>query len=284
MTIAACYLCPEGVVLGSDSTATFPPASGQASGSHFNHTQKLFEIGDGGSLGLVTWGAGGVGATSYRTLLARLGDQFAGTHPSSVLDATWRWSTLVWSEYAAFFAPMRQRAQDLVAKGNRSPDEDKELNDLIAQTVVGFCIGGCCGPMRTPEAFEVWLFPQETAPPTPRAIPMGVPKFWGWSNLIERLSFGMDYPLFTKILNSGKWNGTPDELRNLVVQNKLAPAGILPIREAIDWVYSSIYTTIKGFKFSLLEPVCGGPIEIAAITTDRKFRWVHHKSLASAIS
>jgi hypothetical protein len=57
----------------------------------------------------------------------------------------------------------------------------------------------------------------------------------------------------------------------------------LPIREAIDWVYASIYPSIKTMKFSHLAPVCGGPVEIAVITTDRPFRWVRHKKLDAAI-
>ena len=42
MTIAACYLSPEGVVFGADSTTTIGD-------HHFNFGQKIFELGDGGS-------------------------------------------------------------------------------------------------------------------------------------------------------------------------------------------------------------------------------------------
>jgi hypothetical protein len=57
----------------------------------------------------------------------------------------------------------------------------------------------------------------------------------------------------------------------------------LPIREAIDWIHASIHTTIKALKFSHLPPVCGGPVEVAVITTDRFFRWVRHKRFDSAL-
>jgi hypothetical protein len=57
----------------------------------------------------------------------------------------------------------------------------------------------------------------------------------------------------------------------------------LPIREAIDWLHASIYTTIKTMKFSHMTSVCGGSVEIAVITTDRRFRWVRHKGFDSAI-
>ncbi len=57
----------------------------------------------------------------------------------------------------------------------------------------------------------------------------------------------------------------------------------LPIREAIDFVHASIYSTIRALKFSRYEQTCGGPIEIAVITSDRRFRWVRHKRMDEAI-
>ena len=93
----------------------------------------------------------------------------------------------------------------------------------------------------------------------------------------------MDPDLFDRILRSGKWTGTPEELFGLVEQGRLGLPRHLPLREAIDWVHASIYTTIKAMKFSHLAHVCGGPIEVAVITSDRRFRWVCHKRLDEAI-
>jgi hypothetical protein len=94
----------------------------------------------------------------------------------------------------------------------------------------------------------------------------------------------MDQSLFDKVLASGKWIGTPDELFEIVRTGALGQPQNLPLREAIDWTYATVYTTIKGMKFSHLAPVCGGPIEVAVVTTDRPFRWVRHKRLGEAIS
>ncbi len=86
-----------------------------------------------------------------------------------------------------------------------------------------------------------------------------------------------------RIFQSTKWTGSEKDLLDLVQASCLGQPRDLPIREAIDWVHASIYTTIKMLKFSHIAPVCGGPVEIAAITTDRKFRWVRHKSFDAAI-
>ena len=43
------------------------------------------------------------------------------------------------------------------------------------------------------------------------------------------------------------------------------------------------HITVKAFKFRRAHKVCGGPIEIGFVTTDRPFRWASHKSFGSAI-
>jgi hypothetical protein len=55
MTIAACYRCTEGIVLGSDSTTTYFVGTPQ-NPRHFNCAQKVFEIGENSTLGIVTCG------------------------------------------------------------------------------------------------------------------------------------------------------------------------------------------------------------------------------------
>jgi hypothetical protein len=63
LTIAACYLSPEGVVLGADSTASTMVDPG---GFHyFNFSQKLFEIGEDSTL--ATWKLGILGSTQHDT-------------------------------------------------------------------------------------------------------------------------------------------------------------------------------------------------------------------------
>ena len=97
MTIASCYLSPEGVVFGSDSTTTV--TSSRADDHYFDFGQKIFEIGNDSTLGIVTWGLGGFPHTSYRTLYAELADDFSGVAPASVEDAAKRWAAKFYSVY-----------------------------------------------------------------------------------------------------------------------------------------------------------------------------------------
>lgn len=288
MTIAACYLSAEGVVFGADSATTMfvrgvgPGATG--SEHYYNYAQKVFQIGENSTLGVTMWGLGTLGTVSYRTLVGQFADSLVSTGAQSIGEVADRWNQFLWSRYSQTLAPILQQAQQLAGQATPTAEEERELESLIQFFSVGFCLGGYLMHDRTPSAFVVSCSPTLTAPAPIEPVPMGSARFWGCPNLIDRLIFGLDWGLLTDILRSGKWSGTQDELMALVAPHCLGQPQDLPIREAIDWVYASIYTTIKTMKFSHVSPVCGGPVEIAVITTDRLFRWVRHKRFDAAIA
>jgi hypothetical protein len=289
LTIASCYLSPEGVVLGADSTSTYTLIDGN---HYFNHAQKIFEIGENSTIGLVTWGLGGLIDKSYRTLVAQLNDDLVENPPSAVEEVANRWIDMFWDAYNA--APLISNAlnqlRNLDAKKPFHPNElgdpsyrteveEREYVNLRNGLVVGFCIGGYVLPKRDPLAYEVVVDPIAGKP---KAVSVIGNKFWGAPNMINRLLFGCDDPLLNAILTSGHWTGTDADLISIVNQHALTHP-VLPIREAIDFVHSCIFSTIKALKFSNFSQICGGPIEIGLITTDRRFRWVRHKPWDTAI-
>lgn len=288
MTIAACFVCPEGVVFGADSTTTIPGSESDFN-LHYDFTQKLFEVGENGNLGVVTWGLGSFSEISYRTLIASFAQEMEGYPPLSVQESAHRWAQKIWpiyrDKYESIIEEFRRFSGRVTAGDQISPEENKIMARLHSNYSVGFCIGGICQRTLEPKAFEILISPDLGGTPDPTELISGYPRFWGWPNLMNRLRWGMDDPLFGRIMDSGKWTGTESELVEIVAIGEISPPGVLvPIRDAIDWVYSSIFTTIKGIKFSKWDHVCGGPIEIAVLTTDRKFRWVRHKGLDAAIT
>ncbi|MGC3982800.1 MAG: hypothetical protein QM808_16235 [Steroidobacteraceae bacterium] len=294
MTIAACYVSPEGVVLGADSTASavLQGAPGITTFHYFNHNQKVFQIGETGSLGVVTWGLGGLGNISHRTLIAQLSDDLSAKPAADLLEVGNRWASLFWASYSAQiqapgidFLTLQQKLPfdpNGNAPNTRTKEEEQRFQSLSRDLVVGFCIGGYVLPNRTPGACIVTFDPTLTAPPAPKEIAVHTIQWFGVPNLILRLINGCDIQIRETILNSGKWSGTAPDLDALLGQFRLSHS-MLPIRDAINFVYTSIYSTIKAMKFSSLPQVCGGPIELAVITSDRAFRWVRHKTWDSAI-
>jgi hypothetical protein len=229
------------------------------------------------------WGLGNLAVSSYRTLIARFSDALVAQAAPTMADVADRWNTFFWTAYSTEFAQVLQRVQQLIAQATRTPDEEAELFQLRQSFSGGFCVGGHLLHDRTPQAFETQYGPDLTAPAPVQPLQVGTPRFWGVPNLMERLLYGVDYGVVEAILQSGKWTGSQDDLFALVQPFFLGQPLHLPIREAIDWIHAAINTTIKAMKFSHLPPVCGGPVEVALITTDRRFRWVRHKRLDSAL-
>jgi hypothetical protein len=115
VTIAACYLSPEGLVLGADSTSTYANPDGH---HYFNHGQKLFEVGESSSLGIVTWGLGGLAVSSYRMLIAQLADALKAQPAISVAEVAQRWCDHFWPVYSGspFLVSLFKRRDELGKK------------------------------------------------------------------------------------------------------------------------------------------------------------------------
>lgn len=284
MTIAACYVSDEGVVLGADSTSTysfFPSGLTR----HLDNAQKIFEIGEmGSSLGIVTWGRGGLPDLSYRQMVAELSDELLNRPPVSVQEAAERFRDRFWHEYSTRLSTDITAFQTLRAKPTKTVDEEKELSQQYRNLFVGFCLGGHVENIRRPASYVLVFGPDLAIPLPVQEIPRNQPIFWGVPNLIRRLLYAIDEDVFKKIRGSPHWTGTEADLLALIQPNILSIPIAVPLRDAIDWIYSSIFITIKALKFSAEPPVCGGPIEVAVVSADRRFRWVCHKGLDQALS
>ncbi len=164
----------------------------------------------------------------------------------------------------------------------RTEAEEREFAQLRWGMFVGFCVGGYIEPDRTAAAY-VLAFDPLGSKPVPVAMPMNSAGFWGAPNMIHRLMHGVDPTIRTDLMASGKWAGSESELDTILGRQALQHP-ILPLRDAIDFVHACIYSTIKAFKFSNLSQICGGPIELAVIRSDRQFQWVRHKPWDAALA
>ena len=280
--------------MGADSTSSVAISAGPGMiGFHYlNHNQKLFELGEESTVGVVTWGLGSLTKASHRTLLGLLADNIQSSPPTNVKEIADRWAAQFWNSYTTDPLVVQCRAINNKQPHNPSnptdpttwtEEEEKNLPNLKRNLLVGFFIAGYWLPDRTPTGFEVKFDPISSAKPSPKPIPYGSCTYGGAPNMIKRLVFGADENLKNAIINSGKWTGNAADVDALLNQFILSVPN-LPMRDVIDFVHSCIHSTIKAFKFSNLFQVCGGPIEIAVITSDRRFRWVRHKQWDSAIT
>jgi hypothetical protein len=114
MTIAACYVSNEGVILGADSTATIqvPAPNGTWIPHHYSFAQKVFEFGEQSTVGLVMWGQISLTSSSYRTLIAEVAENTVVSMDALVA----LWASRVWIAYNSAYAPPIKMARDLAAK------------------------------------------------------------------------------------------------------------------------------------------------------------------------
>jgi hypothetical protein len=153
-------------------------------------------------------------------------------------------------------------------------------------------LGGWDPDTHLPECYHIYF--DDTKEPSVRPFSIGEASFFGCPEFFSRVFHGFDNKLPAFLLNELKnrsvqaKEGDLDVVFNEAFTAAVAPlraAGFrdLPIREAIDCIYTYLHITIKAFKFRYGPPICGGPIEIAFISTDRTFRWVLHKDFDRAI-
>jgi hypothetical protein len=258
MTIAASYLTSEGVVFGADSATSVSLRGVPGVLQVFNHAQKIFEVGPPGQgrMALVTWGAGSASQVSHRTIAARLSDKI--TNETSVENAA-------------------EILKQLVGESGTSDE-------------FGYFLGGTDLPSRTSACYQLLFKPGHVEQSQQK---VGQGKFEGAPELFHRAYHGCDPEFLRHVfatLKSRVGDRVPEleEIFNQAIHSaldKIPHGGFpdLPIREAIDFVHMYLHLTIKGIKFRFGPPACGGPIEIAFISTDRPFRWVRHKSFDTAI-
>ena len=250
--------------MGADSTSSLSPAPGRF--HFFNHNQKIFEIGEKSTLAILTWGLGGLGEVSYRTLIADLAHELAET-PAATVRVASRWIQRAWPVYATTQAGVLAELKALAARpphdpkatpatpNARSKDEENVFQNAKLHWFVGFCIGGYLLPDRKPGAYHITFDPLVDEPGV-EELPPG--DWWfATPNVIDRLMKGADHVLRHDILASPHWTGSKADLDKLLSQHQWQHP-ILPIRDAIDYVHTGIFSTIKAMKFSSFNQICGG--------------------------
>jgi hypothetical protein len=202
MTLASCLVLPEGGIFGVDSTASTDLTYGY---HYLNYNQKLFEVGEDSTFGILTWGLSYFRDVSYRTLIGYLADEFSEAFPSSVFVAANQWMIKAWGAYQEAFKDEIAECRELEKKqqesaqkvsDDRSVEDDRRYLELKDDIAVGFCLGGYCPPDRTPHAFSFEFDPTLRSPPSPK--PVVGELFEGQRKFVKRIDEGIDLNLREK--------------------------------------------------------------------------------------
>lgn len=265
--------------MGADSTSTRSTPDG--SQRYLDNEQKVFEVGEHSALAVVTWGLGAIGAVSHRTHVARLADDLTAIAPKTVEEAAIRFANQLWSDYDKTFRADIDKLKATLGDPASDPPDRAKAQAVLENLAFGFCIGGRVTADRTPQAYEIWI--SADLPSAPAPIPVTGMKVWG-ANLFAFRALGLATNAAKDIIATGKWGGSVDELERAMRAGATPISPMMPLRETLDAVNCLLQMTVKLMKYTGLPPTCGGPIELATVTSDRHFRWVRHKRLSAALS
>jgi len=272
VTIAVVGNFTEGVIFAVDSAVS---AVNEATGAvlHvFENGQKIYHIGKDrdcldSPYGAMLFGSASFSRTSWRNVFADFCNRY---NPAA-----------------------QESAQDVVVEfveylRNLEPSEEKRPNGGVF--LAGY--GPSDSTVRCFKIDEHNLSSEET--------PIRVLSFDGIADIVQKHVFGMALrtrnalekafgDVMVDVLEKGgeqKQIPVAKMVVDILQENGplCLPEMTMPLRDAIDYMHFLVYSTIKHFKFAPGAPICGGAVEIAAITRDRGFRRIRTKPLDSAIT
>lgn len=269
MSIVLVVKVSEGLVLAADSASTLHGRVQRPQGvqAHilktYYNARKLLQIGNF-PIGVLTWGQAYVGP---RTVESHIREW---EH-----NRKWQSREQYKEEYDNPFA-VRDAAQGLLTHLRQACEEvyGDDQHPVLGVLVAGYSEG---------EFFpDVWRFilPVDDEVVNQRPDVEGKPDFgaswFGVTEPIVRLHFGRDEAAIKSI--SETFNIPENDIRETLrpLQYKI-PFAMMPLQDAIEYANYMLNVVIGRYRFVVGPELCGGEIDIAAIT-QREFTWVSRKS------
>lgn len=272
MSVGIVVKASEGLVLGADSAATLrgrlegPEGVQEGIVKTFLNAKKLLQIGDF-PIGLFTWGQAFIALRTVESLVRE-----------------WEYKNN-WG------------SQELYQEYNDDPYQVKTCAEGIYRHLTTFCdevfadqpeqprpgLGVVVGGYSERAFFpEIWGFvlPNDKEVHNQRPDKNGNPTFganwYGATEAIVRLHFGCDERV-NRIISEKFGIPAQDVRAALTGLQYQVPFAVMPLQDAIDYAYHMLSVAVGRYRFVIGPELCGGEIEIAAITQN-EFKWISQKS------
>lgn len=246
MTIVTCVKVRDGLVLGTDSMAHIQ--RGGEFGRAFTHATKLFQINDL-PIGVMSYGLGNVGHRSIETLIREFEKTLRASQNS------------VNSVANALFKFMKKHYDALTENSG-----DVENLPRLGIAVAGYGPGAVFAEQRQ---FEL---PHDEAPNTPLASEEFGATWWGVAAPFFRLSMGYGPLVRIRLEEAGLEPAVAGALLDDLAIDVFFDA--MPVQDAVDYASFVLNTTIEYTRFTTQVAPCGGPLQVATILPDQRFKWL----------
>jgi hypothetical protein len=284
MTICVSVKVSEGLVLAADSTAVVQGMMKRADGptqsgilKTYGHARKLSHVKDY-PIGTLSWGIGLIGSRSVESLI---------------------------KEYEYSLVSLREEEEKLKERRMRTEAKIDERPEYSVQKIAmglrehicGFYhaeFAGLSDDKQPPLGILVsgyssgQFFPEQWLIDLPRSAELtrvrpdveNRPDFganwYGLTDAIVRLHWGRDDQVMGILAK--RFQVSVEEIQELLsgLQYPVLFDG-MPLQDAIDYAIYLVNVAIGRFRFVVGAPLCGGEIDVAAITPDT-FTWIQRKS------
>lgn len=270
MSVVIVVKVSEGLVLGADSAATIQGVletpQGKQEGilkTYFN-ARKLLQIGDF-PIGVLTWGQAIIG---MRTLESLVREWEFNEHWQSLEDYK--------ENHNESFSVKA------CAEGLKEHLEGFYSDQYVdEQPTVGMMVAGYSHRVYFPEIWR-FVFPMDIGedlhnqrPDDSHGNPTFGASWFGMTDALVRLHFGYDRESIQQIAARSDLNN--EQLRELVASFEYQlPWAVMPLQDAIEYANYMLNVAVGRYRFVIGPELCGGEIDIAAITQNR-FNWIRRK-------
>lgn len=278
MSVVIIVKVSEGLVLGADSASTIRGKVQTPEGvhegvlkTHFN-ARKLLQIGDF-PIGVLTWGTAFIGSRTIESLVReweydngwQSKKEYFGEQEGSVNE-----------EFRVKLCAEKLCGHLAKAYRDEFGKKNNQKSPGIGIIVAGYSLKGFFP--------EVWrfVFPEDLKCIVHNQRPdrNGTPDFgaswFGLTDAIVRLHFGRDDKV-AEILSEKLGKNQEEILKILEPLQYQVPFPVMPLQDAIDYAQFMLNVAIGRYKFVIGPELCGGEIEIAAITQNQ-FNWISRKT------
>ncbi|MBS1254105.1 MAG: hypothetical protein MAG451_03161 [Anaerolineales bacterium] len=269
MSIVLVVKVSEGLVLAADSASTLhgrvesPQGVQEGILKTYYNARKLLQIGDF-PIGVLTWGQAYIGPRTVESYIRK----WEHGHK-------WQSRKEYQAEYDDSFI-VRDVALGLLTHLREAYEEEYSDDQ---QPVLGVLVAGYSEGEFFP---EIWRFvlPMDDDVVNQRPDVDGKPDFgaswFGMTDPIVRLHFGRDEAVVRSISETF---GIPEsEVRDALQRLEYRiPFAMMPLQDAIEYANYMLNVVIGRYRFVVGPELCGGEIDIAAIT-QREFKWISRKS------
>lgn len=274
MSVVIVVKVSEGLVLAADSAATLTGKVKQPDGEvqegvlqTFYNAKKLMQVGQDFPIGVLTWGNAYIGSRTIESLVRQW------EHENG-----WRTKEDFKQSQSDKYRTEACANGLLDHFSHYHVDEFGHL-PLEDRPIIGFIVAGYSEDQFFP---DIWRFilPLDDGIHNQRPDIEGKPSFgaswFGITEPIVRLHFGRDDNVV--LVLSEKYGIPQSDLREALRPLEYQiPFAQMPLQDAIDYANYMLNVVVGRFRFVIGPELCGGEIEIAAVT-QRDFNWIKRKT------